>query len=261
MQLLWPPGSRDAISDAELEALYRYPLGPAAGTWLAVNSVTSIDGAIELEGRSAGLSTPPDRRVYQLGSDLADVVLLGAGTAHAEQYPGLRPSAASAERRRRHGLEPVAPLAVVSSGHSLPADAPALVDVITPSIVVTCAAAGADQHEAWRRAGARVIVAGDRDVDLATAVDELAAIGLRRIDCEGGPRLVGHLLARDLVDELRLSISPMVVAGAASRVASSSEPLPAPARFSLASLLLGEDTMLTRYLAPGRDDGGGEHGA
>jgi len=41
---------------------------------------------------------------------------------------------------------------------------------------------------------------------------------MRRIDCEGGPRLIGALLAAGLVDELRLTISPMLVVGTAGRI-------------------------------------------
>src|SRR5699024_6097563 len=76
MRQLWPHDNGNQpseLGEGALEELYRYP-----ERWLAVNFVSSADGAVELAGHSAGLSTAPDRVVYQLGSDLADVVLLGA---------------------------------------------------------------------------------------------------------------------------------------------------------------------------------------
>lgn len=246
MDQVWPLPARPIDEDA-LEALYRYPAGD--GRWLAVNFVSSLDGGIEIEGRSAGLSTPADRRVFALAHDLADIVLLGSGTAVAEQYPGLRPDARAAERRRRHGLAAVPPLAVVTSG-SLPASAPSVVDVLVPTIVITCAAAPAERQEGWRAAGARVLLAGDETVDLSAALDRLTDDGYRRIDCEGGPVLTGTLLADDLVDEVRLSVAPLAVAGRAGRVATSADPLAAPRGFQVASVLVDDGTLLIRYVRP-----------
>ena len=107
--------------------------------------------------------------MFALGHDLADVVLLGAGTAVAEDYPGLRPDATTTARRERHGLSTVAPLALVTSGASLPADATSVTDVEVPSIVITCASAPEDRRRAWQDAGARVLLAGEDEVDLADA--------------------------------------------------------------------------------------------
>jgi riboflavin biosynthesis pyrimidine reductase len=245
MDQVWPLPARPIDEDA-LEELYRYPVGER-GRWVAVNFVSSLDGGIEIEGRSRGLSTPADRRVFALAHDLADVVLLGSGTAVAEDYPGLRPDARTAERRRRHGLSAVAPLAVVTSGR-FPADATSIVDVAVPTIVITSAAAPAGQQEAWRAAGARVLIAGEQSVDLPAAMTRLADDGYRRIDCEGGPGLVGSLLADDVVDEIRLSVAPLAVAGGAGRVATSADPLDAPRRFDIASLLVDDGTLLIRYV-------------
>ncbi len=251
MHQVWPLPARPLDEDA-LEALYRYPADEepdgSRGSWVAVNFVSSLDGGIEIDGRSAGLSTPADRRVFALGHDLADVVLLGSGTALAEAYPGLRPGTTAADRRRRHGLSETPPLAVVTSG-SFPADATSIVDVLAPTIVVTRAAAPAAQQEAWRAAGARVLLAGDESVDLPRAIAQLADDGFRRIDCEGGPGLVGTLLRDDLVDEIRLSVAPLAVAGRAGRVATSADPLDAPRGFGVASLLVADDgTLLIRYV-------------
>lgn len=245
MHRVWPLPAAE-LDDAGLEELYTYPA--ERDTWLAVNFVSSLDGGIEVEGRSAGLSTPADRRVFALAHDLADVVLLGAGTAVAEDYPGLRPDATTAARRERHGLAPVAPLALVTSGTSLRPDATSIADVLVPSIVVTSAAAAARQGRAWQDAGAEVLVAGDTEVDLAAAVAGLAGRGLRRIDCEGGPGIVGALLADDLVDEIRVSYAPFAVAGQAARMARSAEALRPPAAFDVGSLLVDDGTLLVRYL-------------
>jgi riboflavin biosynthesis pyrimidine reductase len=242
MYRIWPPHDTGELDDDAVERLYTYP----APTWLAVNFVSSADGAVELHGRAAELSNAPDRRVLRLGSDLADVLLVGATTAMVEQFRGVHPDAETADRRKRHGLAPIPPTAVVTTGRSLPPDAPVVTEARVPSIVITTAAAPERKRRAWTEAGATVLVTGETTVDLGGAVAALAARGLGRVDCEGGPRLFGALLAAGVVDELRLTVSPMLVAGAAGRIAAGAGI--DPARLELSSVLAESDTLLVRYL-------------
>ena len=241
MRQIWPePGPE--IDHAQLEDLYVYP---AEHKWLAVNFVSSADGAVETGGTAQALSNPPDRAVLQLASDLADVVLVGSTTATVEGFRGVHPSVETLEIRRRRGLADVAATAVVTSG-SLPADSPAITEAATATFVLTCESAPRDQQEAWTAAGAEVIVAGEDEVDLAVAVRALADRGMRRIDCEGGPHLFGALLAAGVVDELRLTVSPLLVSGGASRIAAGT-PLD-PMHLELASVLAEDGVLLLRYL-------------
>jgi riboflavin biosynthesis pyrimidine reductase len=240
MRQIWPPQDAGALDDDQLELLYRYP----AEQWLAVNFVSSADGAVALHGRAAELSNEPDQRVLRLGSDLADVLLVGATTAMVEEFRGVHPDEQTATRRKRHGLAPVPPTAVVTTG-SLPADAPVLTEALVPSIVITTAAAAERNRAAWTAAGATVLIAGEHSVDLGLAVDALAAQGLGRVDCEGGAHLFGALLAAGLVDELRLTVSPTLVSGVEGRIASGADI--DPARLELMSVVAESDTLMVRY--------------
>ncbi|MGH9062105.1 MAG: dihydrofolate reductase family protein, partial [Acidimicrobiales bacterium] len=90
MRSVWPPspggsGETPPVSDDDLERVYGYP-EPLAGTFVQVNFVASADGAAAVDELSGGLSHPADRRVVLLARDLADVILVGAGTARAEDY-------------------------------------------------------------------------------------------------------------------------------------------------------------------------------
>jgi riboflavin biosynthesis pyrimidine reductase len=241
MRQIWPPQDAGELGDGELERLYAYP----AGRWLAVNFVSSADGAVALHGRARELSDEPDQEVLRLGSDLADVLLVGATTAMVEEFRGVHPDERTAARRRRHGLAPNPPTAVVTTGRSLPADAPVVTEAPVPSIVITTAAAPERKREAWTAAGATVLVAGEHRVDLRLAVDALAAQGLGRVDCEGGARLFGSLLAAGLVDELRLTVSPTLVSGVAGRIATGADI--DPARLELLSVVAEGDTLMVRY--------------
>jgi riboflavin biosynthesis pyrimidine reductase len=244
MHQIWPPGHAGRpLTDNEMEQLYSYPADPR---WLAVNFVASADGAVELGGLARELSTPPDRAVLRLASDLADVLLVGATTAMVERFQGVHPDEHTRARRRRHGLADIPPTAVVTTGRSLHTDAPVITRAQVPTLVITCAAAPAHTRRAWSEAGAEVVLTGDDTVDLTMAISALVERGLGRIDCEGGPHLFGALLAAGLVDELRLTISPLLTAGTAGRIATSA-PI-TPTGLHLASALAEDDTLLLRYL-------------
>jgi riboflavin biosynthesis pyrimidine reductase len=251
MRQIWPAEHAGrSLTEAELEALYTYPAGRR---WLVVNFVESADGAVTLAGGARGLSTPPDRVVLQLGADLADVLLVGATTAILEGFRGVHPDAPTRARRARHGLAATTPTAVVTTGN-LPTDAPVLTETAVPTLVLTTAAAPEETRQGWAAAGAEVILTGEHTVELPAAVQALADRGLARIDCEGGPTLFGALLVAGLADELRLSVSPLLAAGPAGRIATS---VPAaPTAVHLASVLAEGDTLLLRYLTGGHDGPG-----
>ncbi|MDA3644978.1 pyrimidine reductase family protein [Saccharopolyspora indica] len=242
---IWPEPAD--IDDERLEQLYTYP---EARRWLAVNYVSSADGAVEIGGRARQLSSPADQKVLKLGSDLADVLIVGATTAMVEEFRGVHPDEATLERRRRHGLRDVPPTAVVTTGRSLPADAPVITEAATPTLVITCASAPEPKQKAWEAAGAEVLIAGRDEVDLAAAVEALVERGLNRIDCEGGPHLFGGLLAAGVVDELRLTVSPLLVSGTHERIATG--PSLDPVEMDLASVLTEDGAMLVRYLVRNR---------
>jgi riboflavin biosynthesis pyrimidine reductase len=241
MRRIWPPQDAGELDDEQLEQLYAYP----AGRWLCVNFVASADGAVSLHGRARELSNEPDQRVLRLGSDLADVLLVGATTAMVEEFRGVHPDDETAARRARHGLAPIPPTAVVTTGRSLPEDAPVVTEAVVPTFVITTEAAPERKRAAWAAAGATVVAAGEREVDLRLAVDTLAGHGLRRVDSEGGAQLFGALLAAGVVDELRLTVSPTLVSGVAGRIATGVEI--EPARLDLLSVVAESDTLMVRY--------------
>src|SRR5439155_7447900 len=103
---------------------------------------------------------------------LADVVLVGAGTARGENYGGAKPI---------DGHAP--PIAVVSRSLDFAYASRPFTDTTVAPIVITCAAAP-DRARDRLASIADVVVAGDSDVDLRLAVDQLAERGLRHVLCE-----------------------------------------------------------------------------
>jgi riboflavin biosynthesis pyrimidine reductase len=93
---------------------------------------------------------------------------------------------------------------------------------------------------------ADVLAYGDDDVDLAAGVAELRARGMARILTEGGPHLMGSLTAADLVDEVCLTVSPLLAGAGAGRITAGE---PSPVRdLTVGHILYAEDAMLLRYM-------------
>jgi riboflavin biosynthesis pyrimidine reductase len=239
VRLLTP--AEGELDDDALARLYCYP----RERWLRANMVSSADGAGFLDGRSGGLSSDADRRLFGLLRALADVVLVGAGTARTERYKPARPRDSLAELRAGRPATP--PIALVSRTLDLDLDSPLLRDAPPDArtIVITCAASPDARQAAVARV-AEVIVAGQAMVDLKEAVGALADRGLGRVLCEGGPHLLAQVAADGLLDELCLTIGPLLAGPGPSRIVTGS---PFPARpMTLAHVLEADGFLFCRYL-------------
>ncbi|HUW16902.1 MAG TPA: dihydrofolate reductase family protein, partial [Actinomycetes bacterium] len=174
---------------------------------------------------------------------LCDVVLVGAGTARTEDY---RPPRAAPELARfRPSSRPTPALALVTRNADLDPNARVFADPANRPLVLTCEAADARRRAALAEV-AEVLVAGDSDVDLHAALAELRGRGLLCVLTEGGPTLLGSLASVDLLDELALSLAPIVVCGDAGRIARS--PQPQMSRWRPRGLLESDGTLFAHYL-------------
>ncbi|MBE7700666.1 dihydrofolate reductase family protein [Oerskovia sp. Sa1BUA8] len=239
--LLAPPGSGpgagtrlEPTPDEEpLAALYAVPSGPH----VRANMVASVDGgAWGPDHRSGSINDAADWRVFRVLRALADVVLVGAGTARAEGYTSLDvPRGLEHLRAGRGPLE----LAVVTRSGHLP---PSLAGGDRPPFVIT------DEHGAIVARACvpadRVLVVGPADAappgappaprdlpsptpgpDLRAGLAALADRGLGRVLCEGGPHLLADLLALDLLDELCVTTTPVIVGPGPGRIVGGLPPL------------------------------------
>ncbi|MFC5724404.1 pyrimidine reductase family protein [Streptomyces gamaensis] len=235
---------------AELADAYAYPQpsgGGAGRPWLRANMVSSLDGAAHHEGHSQPLSSDADMRIFGTLRGLADAVVVGAETVRQEGYRPARARAAFTARRAALGQKPAPAIAVVSASLDLDFSLPLFTDPLVPTLVLTGAAAPAERVRAARAAGAEVIVAGEgKGVDAARVPGVLAERGLTRLLTEGGPRLLGQFTAAGVLDELCLSLAPVLASGTASRIATGPA-VAVPERFVLASVLEEGGFLFTRY--------------
>ncbi|WP_279103803.1 dihydrofolate reductase family protein [Gordonia paraffinivorans] len=215
------PDEGESETLRQLARQYPYPPRAAEGPgarapYVRANMVTSIDGAVTVEGRSGGLGGPGDNAVFRTLRGLADVILVGAGTAITEGYRLPEPDAVFAELRAGNGQAPAPALALVSRSLSIPPDYAPLTHENT--VVLTCAAAPADRRAALLDAGATLVDCGDDTVETEEIIAECGRREWPRVLCEGGPRLLGAVVAADLLDELCLTTSPVLAGGDAGRI-------------------------------------------
>jgi riboflavin biosynthesis pyrimidine reductase len=216
------------------------------GCWVMANMVGGLDGSAAIAGRVAALSTEPDAALFRLIRALADVVLVGAETVRRERYRSIRLPDRQAAARRAAG-RPAAPrLAVVTRSLDLDwsSDAFAAAPAGSRTLVITCKAADPLRVERAREA-ADVLIAGEDRVDPEQALLRLSELGCRVVLCEGGPTLLGELVAAGRIDELCLTIAPLM---GGDRLPVSVTPPGAPLRrFALRHVLRDGDTLFLRY--------------
>jgi riboflavin biosynthesis pyrimidine reductase len=234
------PVGPSPLDDAALADHY---LTGTGARWVRVNFVSSIDGAVTVEGKSAGLGGEADHRVFDLLRKLCDVVLVASGTVKTEGYGAMILDDASVAARLARGLKPQPRFAIVSGSLDLDPESEVFTEAPVRPLVITIESAPA--HDALSKV-ADVVACGETSVDPGLMVAALVERGLGRIHCEGGPTLFGSLLAADVVDELCLTVSPLMAGGTAGRIDHGD--LPEARGMTLAGVLHSGDTLLLRYL-------------
>ena len=224
------------------------PRGPC---WVIANMVGGLDGSAAVGGRVSELSTAPDADLFVAMRALADVVLVGAETVRREGYGGFSLPEARVAARVAAGRSPEPALAVVTKSLDLdwsasPFSGPRAEKVL----VITCATADSDRVERARQV-AEIVVAGHDRVDPVEAMVQLARRGHHVVLCEGGPHWLGQLVATNQLDELCLTVSPLM--GGDPLPISVSPPGGPVFQLSLMQVLADGDTLFLRYER--RDDG------
>jgi riboflavin biosynthesis pyrimidine reductase len=210
------------LPDFDLPEILRDAYGGTlgfAGPTLVTNFVATIDGVVSIpatprSNQLIGAGSQADRFVMALLRACADVVLVGSGTLRgspsavwtaADSFP---PAAeALAELRRRLGRPQEPELAIVTASGSIDPSHPALAG---GAIVLTTERGAAALDGRLPDVVSVEALPGDKAVDLAAAVERLRARGLAIILSEAGPTVFGSLLAVGLVDELFLTVSPLL---------------------------------------------------
>lgn len=224
---------------------------PVGRPWVMANMVVSIDGATALDGVSGGLSGPADKDLFGALRAVADVILVGAGTARDEGYRAPRMSPERRSERQARGQATFPRIALISRSLDLDPFGPLFSD-LPPGpeqperpLLYTVTDAPAPRRDALVEV-AEVVEAGEGSVAMSTLLSDLYHRGFRVVLAEGGPSLIGQLLTDALVDEIDVTTSPQLVGGSSARLARGA--VTAPLAMGLAHLWEADGFLFARYL-------------
>lgn len=178
-----------------------------------VNAAMSVDGKLSTrERRQVTISGDADfDRVDALRAS-HDGVMVGVGTVVADD-PSLTVDDQERRDERLDRGDPANPARVVADSRiRTPAEA-RILDEAAETYILTSEAAPADFVTQMEEAGATVIVAGERQVDLPAALAALEDAGIERLMVEGGGTLIFSLFAAGLVDRLSVFVGSSIIGG------------------------------------------------
>jgi 2,5-diamino-6-(ribosylamino)-4(3H)-pyrimidinone 5'-phosphate reductase len=183
--------------------------------YILINVAATLDGKIDsVERRGAAISSDRDRARVDALRACVDAVMVGGRTL-VQDDPRLtvRSAELRAERAARGQPDNPAKVGVVSRLELRP-DCRFLTVGPARIILFTC---GAESDSAWlRERHVEVHSMGDSRVDLTSAMEKLADLGIRRVLVEGGGTLNFELLRLGLVDEVHVFVAPLVLGGASA---------------------------------------------
>jgi riboflavin-specific deaminase-like protein len=243
-QRIYPTPGR--IDSAEL--LRDLALGARAHEerpWLVSNFATTVDGRVTIDGRSRAIGDEGDTEVFRRLRTQVDALLVGTGTLATERYGRIVRAPELRASREAIGLAPDPPLATVSRSGVLPYDIPLFADPDSTVLVFTTPDAPEPPPTA---ATVRLTRLDPAELTLTTVLRTLRTEhGVRSVLCEGGPTLLGSLLHERLVDELFLTIAPLLAGGGSELTMTRGPGLPDPVELELVWTLERRGSLYPRY--------------
>jgi len=236
------PGSVDS---AEL----LHDLGLAAHAhadrpYVVTNFAATVDGRIAIDGRSGAIGDDGDHEIFRRLRTQGDALLVGTGTIAQEEYSRPIRRADLRAAREAIGLAPIPPLVTVTRSGRLPLEIPLFHDPEAHVIVYTTVDLPAPEVPARVEVVRIEEAAGPL---LTGALRDLRQVrGVRSVLCEGGPALLSGLLHERLVDELFLTVAPLLAGGDADPM-TAGPPLAPPEALQLRWALERRGSLYLRY--------------
>ncbi|MFZ0014139.1 MAG: dihydrofolate reductase family protein [Acidimicrobiia bacterium] len=228
-----------------LELQMAYPRGRSDRPWVMGNFVTTIDGAAVVDGGSTAINDEDDKAMFAAMRAVADFILVGAGTVRAENYGPVALDERRRQARLDARLEATPNLVVVTRALDLEPSDRLFGDPENRVTILTDDGAPPDRFAALSEV-ADVVRLGSTEPNDLIYYMRMAGIVL----CEGGPSLMGQFVAAGLIDELALTVAPMLAGGRSPRMAHGQDS-PSPLDMRLDRVLYGDRSLFLRYLRAG----------
>jgi riboflavin biosynthesis pyrimidine reductase len=225
-----------------LEVLMAYPRGRSDRPWVMGNFVTTIDGAAVVDGGTTAINDEDDKEMFAAMRAVADFILVGAGTVRAEDYGPVALDEKRRQARLDARLEAVPHLVLVTRALDLEPSDRVFGDPENRVTILTDDGAPADRFAALSEVADVVRLGSTEPKDLIHYM-RMAGVVL----CEGGPSLMGQFVAGGLIDELALTVAPVLAGGYSPRMAHGLDS-PRPLDMRLDRVLYGDRSLFLRYL-------------
>jgi riboflavin biosynthesis pyrimidine reductase len=219
LERVWP--ERAPVTPAEL--IGPRTAAPADRPYVAGMMVSSVDGRAAVAGSSRPLGGPVDLQLLLALRAVADAVLVGPSTVRAEGYGRLP-----------------CPAVLISRSFDLPWEAGLFAAAGQPVLVYT-------GHEAPDPPAVAAALEVVPIAELPEVLADLRARGFEFVLCEGGPSLNRALLAAGLLDELFLTLSPLITGDDTQPAIVMGGALPAPVPLALRSVATADGELYLRY--------------
>jgi riboflavin biosynthesis pyrimidine reductase len=236
------PDPAEVEADDQLTGLRLAELASSHRPWVVANFVVSLDGRAAFNGRSGPLGGDGDLEMFHRLRTQVDAVLAGTVTVATETYGRLAKQPERRAQREADGLEADPALILVSRTGRLPMAAPLFAE---PAQRVVAYVGGEI---------AVPDVAADLAVHVLEPVDFRGALaharaehGIRSVLCEGGPTVLSALVRERVIDELFLTIAPVVVGGGDEPAITNGPELPELAGLAPVWVLEREGALFLRY--------------
>lgn len=188
------------------------PDPPEDRPYVVSNMVMSLDGTVVVEGTERGLGSPIDQALMRELRVNVDVVVNGANTLRISGTSS-RVSEHLVETRRSRGLTPHPIAAVLSASGDLPLERLFFTARDFEAVVFLADSAPADRRTAIEATGRQVVIVPADEAVPAMLRHMRREQGARSLLVEGGPHLLGSLVAAGALDEYFLTLGPVIVAG------------------------------------------------
>jgi 5-amino-6-(5-phosphoribosylamino)uracil reductase len=225
-----------------LEVQMGYPRGRSDRPWVMANFVTTVDGAAAVDGSSTAINDADDRAMFQAMRAAPDFILVGAETVRSEDYGPVDLDDARRKARLEAQLEETPHLTIVTRSLDLEPDARVFSDPKRRVTVLTTEEAPVDRATALAEVADVVRLKATSPDDILRYMRKA-----RVVLCEGGPSLMGQFIAAGLVDEMALTVAPLLAAGRSPRMAHGPAADP-PLGMRLDRVLYGDRSLFLRYL-------------
>ena len=225
-----------------LEMLFSEKRDGEGRPWVMFNMVESVDGATAVDGRASALNDEDDRALFLAMRAVADVVLVGAQTVRSENLGPIRMSAEMSRYRANAGMQGVPQMVILTLTLNLDPAARVFSDPDQRPTILTGRHVDRERVDALSKCADIVQI---DNLDGNGIVSHFGPGGV--ILCEGGPIINSVLMTAGRVDEVNITVSPMLTLGESQRIGHGA-PLQPPIDMRMDRIIRGDRSLFLRYV-------------